>query len=201
MSKFNLEKGDKFSLEKALSKIRVGLGWDVSKVGAAIDIDAHAFGCVNQNGTPKFYNDASHAVTYANKSNLKREGAKFGTHDGSLCHCGDNLTGAGEGADEVINVDLDLLPKEINEVSFFVTIHEAKTRKQHFGLVENTFIEIVDASSGKELCKYALNKEFDGNITVQIGSMMKDASGNWSFQAVGAGTADKGLGDVLAQLS
>jgi stress response protein SCP2 len=196
---FKIEKGGRFNIEKALSHILVGLGWDAAKVAPPIDIDGHAFGCVNINGAPRFYDNGSHAVTYAAKDGLKRSGSKFGTSDDAIIHYGDNLTGNGDGDDEQIEINFDKLPKEINDVAIFVTIHEAKKRGQHFGMVDNAFLHLTNRDTGEELARYNLKNEFNGHVTIQIGSFVKNDD-KWSFVAVGAGTADQGLMDVINSL-
>jgi len=202
MATFNLEKGSKFSIDKGIARVLVGLGWDEAKVAPPIDVDAHAFGCVHTaQGTPVFYNDASHVVSYANKANLEKGAAKsFGTKDGSITHTGDNLTGAGEGDDESIAINLELLPDEIVEVCIFLTIHDAIKRKQNFGQISKAYVHLVDQDSNAELCRYDLKNEFASAITIQVGSLVKE-NGSWNFKAVGAGTDTQGLMEVLEQLS
>lgn len=193
---FNLEKGGSFTLDKANSKYTIGLGWDVADNGTH-DLDAHVFGCVDG---PKFYNNASHAVTYANKPNLKVNGPAFGSKDDSIISKGDNLTGAGDGADEEIVIDTSKLPAEIKELLVFLTIHNAAKNKQHFGQVKNSFCSITD-ESGKEVCRYNLKDMFNGCVSIQVGSLVKDANGAWVFTAMGAGLQTEELGDILKMLS
>lgn len=200
MATFNLNKGDKFAIAKAITKFRVGLGWDESATSKPIDIDAHAFGCVNVNGSPKFYNDASHAVTYANKAGLVVNGGSFGTADGSIVHSGDNRTGNAAGDDESIVIDSTKLPADITEISLFLTIHEAKERGQNFGQISNSYVRLLNEESGDEIARYDLKNEFATAITVQVGSLVKGADG-WSFVAVGGGTDSNGLAEVLSMLS
>lgn len=126
----SLFKGQKVDLTKGnpgLSKIVVGLGWDVNKYdgGAAFDLDAAAF-MLGANG--KVQND-SDFVFY---NNLKHS-------SGSVQHMGDNLTGAGDGDDEQIKIDLSKIPANIEKIAFTVTIHEAEQRRQNFGQVSNAF--------------------------------------------------------------
>ena len=201
MAKFKIEKGGSFKVDKGIQHVRLGLGWKEGKLSKPVDVDAHAFGCVNLNGTPTFYNDASHALTYANKGALKRGAGKaFGTHDDSMQHTGDNLTGAGDGDDETILIFLDKLPPEINEIMIFLTIHEAAERGQHFGQVEDSYVVMYNDDSKEELVRYNLRNEFDGAITIQIGSLTKKGE-DWTFNAVGAGTPTESLEDVLGKLS
>lgn len=200
MPTFKLEKGDKFAIAKAITKFRIGLGWDESQTSKPIDIDAHAFGCVlKPDGSPTFYNDASHAVSYANSALPKGPNKSFHTADGSITHTGDNRTGSGAGDDEAIVIDSALLPAEITEISIFLTIHEAKSRGQTFGQIDNSYVRLLNEDSGEELARYDLKNEFANAITIQVGSLVKGASG-WEFKAVGAGTDANDLGAVLAML-
>lgn len=196
MATFKLQKGDKFNIEKSIKNVLIAMGWKEGKY----DLDLHVFGCVNKNGVSTFYNDGSHAVTYANQDLIKNSNKSFQTADGSITHTGDNRTGKGEGDDETVQVALDKLPEDINELGIFLTIHDAIARKQTFGLVDNSFIRIVDTDSGAELCRYDLRNEFASALSIQVASLVKN-DGKWTFQALGVGIPDKELGDILAALS
>ena len=105
---------------------------------------------------------------------------------GSVQHLGDNLTGAGEGDDEQMKIDLSKVPDAIQKIDFTVTIHEADARKQNFGQVENAFIRVVDAASNKELIHYDLGEDFSIETAVVVGELYRH-SGEWKFQAIGSG--------------
>lgn len=144
-----LQKGGNLSLSKTdptLSKILVGLGWDPRATdGAAFDLDASAF-LLAANGKVRgepdfiFYNQ------------LK-------SPDGSVEHVGDNRTGAGDGDDEVIKVDLSRVPADIDKIAFTVTIHEADVRKQNFGQIGGSFIRILNELTGAEVVRYDLAED------------------------------------------
>ena len=173
----SLFKGQKVDLTKGnpkLSKILVGLGWDTKKYdgGYDFDLDAAAFllgsgGKVLSDSDFVFYNNLKHS-------------------SGAVQHMGDNLTGAGEGDDEQIKIDLSKLPANIDKVAFTVTIHEADTRHQNFGQVSNAFIRIVDETSGKELIRYDLGEDFSIETAVVVGELYRH-SGEWKFNAIGSG--------------
>ena len=173
----SLFKGQKIDLTKGnpkLSKILVGLGWDTKKYdgGYDFDLDAAAFllgsnGKVQSDSDFVFYNNLKH-------------------NSGAVQHMGDNLTGAGDGDDEQIRVDLSKIPANIDKVAFTVTIHEADTRRQNFGQVSNAFIRIVDESSGKELIRYDLGEDFSIETAVVVGELYRH-SGEWKFNAIGSG--------------
>lgn len=158
----SLQKGGNVSLTKVapnLKKIAVGLGWDVRQTGGpAFDLDASAF-MLDGNGklpSDKFF------VYYGNLKSPEH----------SVVHQGDNLTGEGEGDDEVINIDLAQIPSNINKIVFTVTIYQAEQRKQHFGMVDNTFIRVIDVDNTSASTEQAsggggfmgsLNKMFGGS--------------------------------------
>ena len=173
----NLTKGQKVDLTKGnpgLKKLMVGLGWDVNAYdsGADFDLDAAAF-MLGDNG----------------KCPTEKEFIFYGnlTHPSeSLKHMGDNLTGEGEGDDEQIFVDLTKIPANVSKVAFTVTIYEAESRGQNFGQVSNSFIRIVDESTGQELIHYDLGEDFSIETAVVVGELYKH-NGEWKFNAIGSG--------------
>ncbi len=173
----NLTKGQKVDLTKGnpgLKKLMVGLGWDVNAFdsGADFDLDAAAF-MLGDNG----------------KCPTEKEFIFYGnlTHPSeSLKHMGDNLTGAGEGDDEQIFVDLTKIPSNVSKVAFTVTIYEAEERGQNFGQVSNSFIRIVDESTGQEVIHYDLGEDFSIETAVVVGELYKH-NGEWKFNAIGSG--------------
>ena len=175
----NLTKGQKVDLTKVnpgLKKIMVGLGWDVNHskyIGEAdFDLDASAF-LTNADGKVA---SSSDFVFYKNLEHSS----------GSVKHMGDNLTGDGEGDDEQILIDLPLVPQTVDKIDFAVTIYDAETRNQTFGQVENAFIRICDAESGKELVRYNLTSDFSKETAVVAGELYRH-SGEWKFNAIGSG--------------
>ncbi|MBP3760043.1 MAG: TerD family protein [Ruminococcus sp.] len=173
----NLTKGQKVDLTKgnpSLSKIIVGLGWDTNKYdgGADFDLDASAFLC-GENG--RVNND----LDFIFYSNLKHS-------SGSVEHTGDNLTGEGEGDDEVIKVDLSRVPANISKIAFTVTIYEADERHQNFGQVSNAYIHIVDQVTGNEIIRYDLGEDFSIETAIVVGEIYRN-NGEWKFNAIGSG--------------
>ncbi len=173
----NLKKGQKVSLTKGnpgLSKVVVGLGWDVNQfdTGGDFDLDASAF-----------------LLTDAGKTSRQEDFVFYGnlTHpSGAVIHQGDNLTGAGEGDDEQIKVDLALMPESITKIAFAVTIYDAEERRQNFGQVSNAFIRIYDENNGQELLRYDLGEDFSIETAVIFGELYKHG-GEWKFNAIGNG--------------
>lgn len=188
----NLQKGQKVELRKdnggTLRRVMVGLGWDEVKQKRGffapkpqdIDCDASAFVCVNGK---LLGNDD---IVYFGNLNHK---------SGCIHHQGDNLTGAGEGDDEQIMVDLTSLPSNYDKIVFVVNIYKAMERKQHFGMVQNAFIRICDAETNTELCKYNLSENYD-NMTAMIFGEIYRYNGTWKFNAIGQATTDNGLSSL-----
>ena len=190
----SLQKGQKVSLSKdnaGLAKVIVGLGWDEVKSSSGgglfsslfkaqpkpIDCDASAF--MLKNG--KFV-DQKDLVYYGN---LRHK-------SGTVNHQGDNLTGEGEGDDEQIIIDLSKVPQEYDKIVIVVNIYQAVQRNQHFGLIENAFIRLVDARNNKEMCKYNLTDDYSGMTAMIFGEVYRH-NGEWKFSAIGQGTKDPGL--------
>lgn len=174
----NLKKGQGINLTKAAPRlriIRVGIGWDITRVVAPCDLDVSAFVLKTVGGNPVCLSD-EHFVFF---NNLQ-------SPEGFVTHTGDNRTGAGEGDDETLKVDLGAAPLDAVEVSFIVTMHEAAARRQHFGMVQNAYLKVYNDETGEVLADYDLDEEFAGQTAVQIGSLFR-TDNEWQFQAVGAG--------------
>jgi tellurium resistance protein TerD len=174
----SLAKGGNVSLTKQapnLTKVLVGLGWDARTTsGADFDLDASALMC-GENG--RILSDA-HFVFFNN----------LASPEGAVTHTGDNLTGAGEGDDESLVVDLPLVPPEVAKIVFPVSIYEPETRRQNFGQVANAFIRIVDQSSGSELARYDLSEDASTETAMIFGEVYRHGA-EWKFRAVGQGYA------------
>lgn len=180
----SLSKGGNVNLSKeapGLSAISVGLGWDTRVTdGAAFDLDASAFllkvdGKVRADSDFIFYNN------------------KIGA-GGSVEHSGDNTTGAGEGDDETVKMNLAQIPTEIDKVVFSVTIHEAEARKQNFGQVSKAFIRVVNQANNQEIARYDLSEDASTETAMIFGEVYR-SGGDWKFKAVGQGFAG-GLGPL-----
>ncbi|MCI8827567.1 MAG: TerD family protein [Ruminiclostridium sp.] len=173
----NLTKGQKVNLSKdnpGLKNIMVGLGWDVNAFdsGADFDLDASAF-LAGANGKCPMDKDF---IFYGN---LEHE-------SGAVKHMGDNLTGEGDGDDEQIEVDLSLVPGNIEKIAFTVTIYEAESRRQNFGQVSNAYIHIMDTATNTELLRFDLGEDFSIETAVVVGELYKH-NGEWKFNAIGSG--------------
>jgi len=174
----SLTKGGNVSLTKmapSLTAVSVGLGWDTrTTTGAAFDLDASALLC----GEDGKVVDDLHFVFFNNLT----------SPDGSVEHTGDNLTGEGEGDDEVINVDLSSVPAGVTKIVFPVSIYDAQPRQQSFGQVINAFIRIVDRATDTELARYDLTEDASTETAMIFGELYRH-SGEWKFRAIGQGYA------------
>ena len=188
----SLQKGQKVSLSKenaGLSKVIIGLGWDEVKRARGgffapkpkpIDCDASAF--VLKNGKLTNKEDIVYFGNLRHKS-------------GTIQHMGDNLTGAGEGDDEQIIVDLARIPGEYDRIVIVVNIYQAVKRNQHFGMIQNAFIRLVDGRNNHEMCRYNLTENYSGMTAMIFGEVYRH-NGEWKFNAIGQGTNDPGIGEL-----
>lgn len=174
----SLSKGGNVNLSKEapnLNKIVVGLGWaERSTDGAAFDLDANAF-LLNTDG--KVRSDSDFCF-YNNKV----------VANGAVEHAGDNKTGAGEGDDETLKVELSKVPADVDRIVFSVTIHEGEQRKQNFGQVRNAYIRIINTDGNVELARYDLSEDASTETAMIFGELYRNA-GDWKFRAVGQGFA------------
>ncbi|WP_203225440.1 TerD family protein [Williamsia herbipolensis] len=185
----SLTKGQRVSLQKdggvALTRITMGLGWDpiLTKKGlfgggrsSNIDLDASAM---------LFAGTQLADLAYYGQLVSK---------DGSVKHHGDNLTGEGDGDDEVIDVDLTRIPQQITQILFIVTSYQGQTFEQ----VDNAFCRLVDQSNRAELARYTLagGMPFTGIVMAKVFR----GDGGWKLQAVGEGMAARHPGEAAKQI-
>jgi len=175
----NLSKGQRVSLDKAITMALVGLGWDTNRYdgGYDFDLDAAAF-LLGENGKVISDNDF---IFYSNLDG----------RNGAVKHTGDNLTGDGDGDDEVIIVNFSKLPSEIQKIAITVTIHDAIARKQNFGQVSNAYIRVAKMSNendvnGEEVIRFDLVEEFSVETAIVVCEIYRNGN-DWKFNAVGAG--------------
>ena len=182
----SLNKGGNLSLSKSepgLMQISVGLGWQArATAGTDFDLDASCF-LLDANG--KMRGDADFIFYNQLKS-----------PDGAVEHQGDIQSGSGAGDDEQILVNLAGVAPEIAKLVFTVTIHDAETRRQNFGQVQNAFIRVVNAGNSAEIVRYDLSEDASTETAMVFGELYRH-NGEWKFRAVGQGFAG-GLGALLA---
>ena len=171
----NLQKNDILDLTKknpGLEKVVLGAGWDVARSGNDFDLDIAAF-LLNSND--KVVNIPQDVIFFNNRS-----------ANGILLE-GDNRTGAGSGDDERIQIDLSQISSDIKKIVFVVTIHEAQLRRQTFGMVDNSYIRILDAKNNeKEVCRFNLKEDGSTSTSVIFAELYRDDF-EWQFKAIGQG--------------
>lgn len=180
----NLQKNDILDLTKrnpGLTRVTLGAGWDIAVDGADFDLDIAAF-LLDANGK---FNDVSNVIFFNNK--LGR-GIRLG---------GDNTTGAGAGDDEIISIDLSQIDPSRQRIVFVVTIHNAAAKRQTFGMVNNSYVRLLDDANGqKEICRFNLKEDGSTATSVIFAELYRNAS-EWQFKAVGEGK----LADLNAVLA
>ena len=189
----SLVKGQKISLEKgdgsSLTKIYLGAGWDVAKSGGFLG------GLFGGGGGDSIDLDAS--VIIFDENNQPLDAVWFGqlkSKDGSIWHSGDNRTGAGDGDDEVIHVDLTKIPPQVKALVFTIS----SFRGQTFEKVENAFCRLVDSNTNTEIAKYNLSAK--GNYTALIIAKVYRHNGAWKMSAIGDTCIGKTIHDMLPSI-
>ena len=173
----SLSKGQKVDLTKGnpgLTKVLVGLGWDVNKYdgGADFDLDAAAF-------LTKDNDKVASDEDFVFYNNLKHK-------SGAVEHMGDNRTGEGEGDDEEIKIDLAKVPASVAKIAFTVTIDQAQERGQNFGQISNAYIRVVDVATNRELIRYDLGEDYSIETSVVVCELYRHGS-DWKFNAICSG--------------
>ncbi len=196
----NLQKGQRISLSKeapGLSKIFCGLGWDIAKQSGGgffsnfgkktedYDLDAAVI-CLDENGKIK---DIQDLIYFANLSHAS----------GAIVHRGDNLTGEGDGDDEVIIIDLNRIPPQISRLVFTVNIYDCVARNQDFSQVENSFVRLVNMGNNQELARFNLSgKDYAGATGMILAEVYRHNS-EWKMGAIGNAVRVNGLGEIVKE--
>ena len=188
----NLKKGQRISLTKedpSLKQLMCGLGWDVAPKSGGFfggnkqfDLDSSIL-CLDKD---KKLKDVTDIIYFGNLRHSS----------GAIAHQGDNLTGAGEGDDEVINIDLPLIPERIAYLMFAINIYKCDRRKQDFSMVDNAFVRLVNRNTNQELASYNLSgTEYQG-MTGMIMAEVYRYNEEWKMAAVGNGFKVSTLADI-----
>ena len=198
----NLVKGQKIDLTKGnagLNQVMIGLGWEpVSKTGKGFlsamfggkqqDIDCDASVIMLSEGDK--LTDTKDVVYFGNLTHSSQ----------SVCHMGDNLTGDGDGDDEQIFVELKKVPEHIQKLVFVVNIYDCLNRKQDFGMIQNAYIRIVDNATKTELARFNLTDNYQGYTALEVGEVYRHG-GEWKFNALGNGTRDASLKNMVSRFA
>lgn len=198
----NLRKGQKIDLSKGsdgLAHVMVGLGWDEVQRSSGflgglfgggnqeeIDCDASVLVC----GSDGRITGGIDGVVYFN--NLRHE-------SGCIIHQGDNLTGGGDGDDEQIFVDLKQMPQYVQKLVFVVNIYDARKKGQHFGMIKNAFIRLVDTDKKSEICRFDLSENYNNMTGLVVGEIYRH-NGQWKFNAIGQPVKEASRLDALINM-
>ncbi|OMC83643.1 stress protein [Viridibacillus sp. FSL H7-0596] len=199
----NLQKGQRVDLTKGkadLNRVMVGLGWDPVSQGKSGGLLGGLFGGGGGNGSNV---DCDASVLMLKDGHLKdgQDVVYFGklkSKCGSVQHSGDNLTGDGDGDDEVVTIDLKSVPADYDKLVFVVNIYDCVKRKQHFGMIQNAYIRVFEPNTGNELIRYNLSDNYADLTTLVTGEIYRH-NGEWKFGAIGDGTTDAKLGEVCTR--
>jgi tellurium resistance protein TerZ len=184
----SLTKGQSIRLEKSgggtLSRVTMGLGWDVRKSGGFFGIFGGGGGDIDLDASCLLFDESREMLDSVWFRQLRSK-------DGSIIHTGDNRTGAGDGDDEQIIVDLVALPPRVTTLVFTVNSFTGDT----FDRIENAYCRLVDAATGSEMARYDLTGS--GSHTGQVMAKVSRASGGWEMKAIGEKTRGRTFHDML----
>ena len=183
-----VQKGDYFDIRGKianLQEIMVGAGWDQRMFEKdPLDVDLSCF--------------------LLNKSDLTREDGDFvfynneKTCEGAIRHQGDSRTGAGDGDDESIIIDLNALPFDIIKIVFVLSIYDGGERDQQFGMVKNLYLRIVNTENSHEIFRFPMPEtEYEGEIGIKVGELTREGS-KWFFNVMGE-PIPGGLGNIATK--
>jgi tellurium resistance protein TerZ len=188
----SLTKGQTISLEKSgggsLSKVTMGIGWDVRK--------AKGLGRLFGGGGGEIDLDASCLLFDANRQMLDAVWFRqLKSNEGSIVHSGDNRTGAGDGDDEQIMVDLTKVPSHMTTLVFTVNSFTGDT----FDRIENAYCRLVDATTNTEMARFDLSGS--GTHTGQVMAKLARSGSGWDMKALGERTTGRTFHDMMPQIT
>ena len=188
----SLTKGQTISLEKsgggALSKVTMGIGWDVRK--------AKGLGRLFGGGGGEIDLDASCLLFNAERQMLDAVWFRqLKSNEGSIVHSGDNRTGAGDGDDEQIMVDLTKVPSHMTTLVFTVNSFTGDT----FDRIENAYCRLVDATTNTEMARFDLSGS--GTHTGQVMAKLARSGSGWDMKALGERTTGRTFHDMMPQIT
>jgi tellurium resistance protein TerD len=187
MSTLTLSKGSTLSLTKTdpgLKQAMIGLGWDPrTTAGAQFDLDASAL-LLGSNGRVRNNDD----FIFYNQLEAK---------DGSVIHQGDNRTGEGDGDDEQVFIDLTKVAPGVERILIIVSIDQADTRGQNFGMVRGAYCRVVNNETDQEVVRYDLTEDAAAETCMAFSELYRE-NGDWRFRAIGQGYASGLYGVVTA---
>lgn len=187
----NLQKGQKISLEKeaggSLNRVTMGLGWDVAKSKGFFGFGGGKSESVDLDASCVLFDEANRPVDVVWFRQLK-------SRDGSISHSGDNRTGAGDGDDEQIVVELNRVPESVRSLVFTVNSFTG----QNFSTVENAYCRLLNASNNQEVARFNLSVQ--GSHTAQIMAKLYRHNGEWKMHAIGENGVGRTFDDLMPQI-
>jgi len=184
----SLQKGQSVRLEKsgggALTRVAMGVGWDVRKSKGLFGLLGGGGGDIDL--------DAS-CLLFDAGGNVRDQVwfRQLASTDGSIVHSGDNRTGAGDGDDETINVDLTRVPATVTALVFTVNSFTGES----FDRIENAYCRVIDLSDGKEMARYDLTGS--GPHTGQVMAKLVRSGDGWEMKALGERTTGRTFHDMM----
>ncbi len=167
----NLKKGDKVNLSSSNNRVAgviVGLGWDSAREGSAsVDCDASAIIC-GPDGK------AMEVICFN----------KMRSVNDAVVYTGDSQTGEGNGDNERIYINFTKLPQNIGKIVISANIYDAKAKRQHFGMINNAFVRVLNWKTGEEMCRFNLTENYSGMTGIIAAEIFRTASG-WDFAPIG----------------
>jgi len=187
----SLTKGQKISLDKEaggqLTQVVMGLGWDVVKKKGFL-----GFG----GSSPEVDLDASCVMFDTNNQPIDAIWfQQLRSKDGSILHTGDNRTGAGDGDDEQIIVDLTRVPPHVKTLMFVVNSFTG----QNFSQIENAVCRLVNKSNNQEVARYTLSGQ--GSHTAQIMAKVYRHNDEWKMQAIGENASGRTFQELMPMMN
>jgi len=187
----SLTKGQSIRLEKSsggsLARVTMGLGWDVRKSGGFLGMFGGGGGDIDLDASCLLFDQGGTMVDSIWFRQLR-------SVDGSIVHTGDNRTGAGDGDDEQIVVDLQALPGAVKTLIFTVNSFTGDT----FDRIENAYCRLVDAATNQEIARYDLTGA--GSHTGQVMAKISRAGAGWDMKAIGDKTTGRTFHDMMPSI-
>ena len=187
----NLQKGQKISLDKegggGLSRITMGLGWDAIKSKGFFGFGGGKSEAVDLDASVVMFDESNNAVDTVWFRQLK-------SRDGSISHSGDNRTGAGDGDDEQIHVDLSAVPANVKALVFTVNSFTG----QNFSTVENAYCRLINAANQQEVARF--NLSVTGSHSAQIMAKLYRHNSEWKMHAIGENGTGRTFDDLMPQI-
>lgn len=226
----SLKKGQGISLKKNecdLSKVTIGLGWDVAEttwleeqlIQKPKNGLASLFGSKKKNtehvSVVDEYDLDVIAFLIGNNGKVNDLGTiengrstlingdvifynNLKHHSGQILLTGDNRTGDGDGDDEQIIANLNDIPGQYLKILFVAQIYKGIERKQNFSKVKNAFIRAVDAK-GKEMARFDLSGDasYAKYCSLTFAELVREGGGNWKFNAIGTPNETDAFAHIL----